>query len=159
MNGGLVPSLLLGATIGLMLAYVLNRQAIIGLLGFGIAATVAFAVPIDFAPNLVFAGLWLSMIAAAVLAYLPVARWSALALPICLNAGFWLGAGAGLSNNSLALLIGILASFILFPARLLARGRLNIALKVAASWMIAIASLSLFVTLIPTPGYKPDHME
>ncbi|MDQ3080490.1 MAG: hypothetical protein M3R03_10905 [Pseudomonadota bacterium] len=159
MNGGLVPLLLLSATIGLMLAFVANRQAMIALLGFGIAAIVAFAVPIHFASNTVFAGLWLSMIAGVVLVYLPVARWSVLALPICLNAGFWLGAGAGLSGDRLALLIGIFASFILFPARLLARGRLNIALKVVASWMIAIASLSLFVTLIPTPGYKPDHME
>ena len=58
-----------------------------------------------------------------------------------------------------ALLIGILPLFISIPARWLARGKFNIAVKVVASWMIAIASLSLFVTLIPTPGYKPDHME
>ena len=159
MNGGLAPLLLLSTTIGLMFAFVVSRQAMTALLGFGIAAVVGYAAPFDFAPNAVFAGLWLSMIAAAVLVYLPVARWSVLALPVCLNAGFWLGAGAGLSGDRLVLMIGILASFILFPARLLAHGRLNIALNVVASWMIAIASLSLFVTLIPTPGYKPDHME
>lgn len=159
MNGGLVPLLLLSATIGLMLAFVANRSAMIALLGLSIAAIVGFAAPLDFAPNTVFAGLWLSMIAAAVLVYLPVVRWSVLALPVCLNAGVWLGACAGLTGNPSALFIGILPLFILFPARLLAQGRLNIAVKVLASWMIAIASLSVFVTLIPTPGYKPDHME
>ncbi len=159
MNGGLVPLLLLGATVGLMLAFISGRLAIFALLGLAITALVAFAAQFDLAPNLVFAGLWLSMIAAALLIYLPVARWSALAIPLCLNAGFWLGACAGLSGDRTALLTGVLSSFILFPARLLVRGKFNIALKVVASWMIAIASLSLFVTLIPTPGYKPDHME
>ena len=35
----------------------------------------------------------------------------------------------------------------------------GIAVKVAASWMIAISSLALFVSLMPHPGYVPDHME
>jgi hypothetical protein len=158
-NGGLVPLLLLSATVGLMLAFVPLRSATIALAGFGATALVAFAVSFDLAPNMVFAGLWLSMIAAAVLVYLPVKRWSVAALPLSLVAGFWLGACAGLTGNVGTLLIGVLPLFIAVPARALTNGKFNIALKVAASWMIAIASLSLFVTLIPTPGYKPDHME
>ena len=33
------------------------------------------------------------------------------------------------------------------------------AVKVAASWMIAVSSLALFVSMMPHPGYVPDHME
>ncbi len=142
-----------------MLSFVATRTLAMALVGFGAAALVAFTASLDFAPNIVFAGLWLSMIAAALMVYLPVARWSMAALPISLNAGFWLGACAGQSNNLSSLVIGILPLFIAIPARLVTGGKFNIAVKVVASWMIAIASLSLFVTLIPTPGYKPDHME
>ncbi len=154
-----MPLLLLSATIGLMLAFVANRQATFALAGFGAAAVVAYAASLELGPNLVFAGLWLSMIAAALLVYLPVRRWSIAALPLSLNAGFWLGACASLTGNVAALVIGVLPLFIVIPARMLTIGKFSIALKVIASWMIAIASLSLFVTLIPTPGYKPDHME
>ncbi len=142
-----------------MLTFVAIRTVAMALVGFAAAALMAFTASPDIAPNIIFAGLWLSMIAAAVLVYLPVARWSLAALPISVNAGFWLGACAGLSNDLSVLAIGILPLFIAIPARLVAGGKFNIAVKVVASWMIAIASLSLFVTLIPTPGYKPDHME
>ena len=50
-------------------------------------------------------------------------------------------------------------ALIAIPANWLTQRKLDIIIKVVASWMIAIASLSLFVSLIPTPGYKPDHME
>jgi len=158
-NAGLVPLLLLSATVGLMLAFVAIRRAAMAHIAFAAAALLAFFVSFGLSPSAIFTGLWLSMIAAAILVFLPVARWSFAVIPLCLNAGFWLGAGADLSGNRAALLIGILPLFISIPARWLARGKFNIAVKVVASWMIAIASLSLFVSLIPTPGYKPDHME
>lgn len=43
-------------------------------------------------------------------------------------------------------------------AALIGSGR-QIAVKVVASWLIAISLLSVGVSLVPTPGYKPDHME
>ncbi len=123
------------------------------------AALVAFSMSFGLSQGAIFTGLWLSMVVAAVLVYVPVSRWSVAVLPISLIAGFWSGACAGLTGSRAALLIGILPLFISIPARWLTRGKFNIAVKVVASWMIAIASLSLFVSLIPTPGYKPDHME
>ena len=159
MNGGLVPLLLLSATVGLMLAFVAIRRATMAMVAFAAAALVAFSTSFGLSPGVIFTGLWLSIVAAAILVYLPVSRWSVAVIPICLNAGFWSGACAGLTGSRTALLIGILPLFIAIPAGWMARGKLNIAVKVGASWMIAIASLSLFVTLIPTPGYKPDHME
>lgn len=159
MNGGLVPLLLLSATIGLMLAFVARRTALIGLVAFIATGLLAFAIPVGLPPPAIFAGLWLSTIAAAILVYFPVARWSAAALPICVNAGFWMGACAALSGNWSALGVGFLPVLVAFPASWLTRRKFAIVIKVIASWMIAIASLSLFVSLIPTPGYKPDHME
>ena len=35
----------------------------------------------------------------------------------------------------------------------------SIGLKVLASWLAAVAILATMVSLTPTPGYKPDHME
>lgn len=159
MNGGLVPLLLLSATIGLMLAFVPQRSAWLALVVFAIAAFSGWAVPLELSPPLVFTALWLSAIVAAILVYVPNARWSPAVLPLCVNAGFWLGACAALSGNLAVLALGIAPALVVIPARWLTQQKFDIVIKVIASWMIAIASLSLFVSLIPTPGYKPDHME
>jgi len=159
MNGGLVPLLLLSATIGLMLAFVPGRSAWFALAAFAVAALAGLAIPLGLSPQIIFTALWLSAIVAAILVYVPVARWSVAVLPLCLNAGFWLGASAALTGNHAALALGLLPVLIAIPARWFTHRKFDIVIKVIASWMIAIASLSLFVSLIPTPGYKPDHME
>ena len=159
MNGGLVPLLLLSATVGLMLAFVSSRSTWLALVGFGIAALLGSIIPFIWSPQLIFTALWLSAILSAILVYVPVVRWSAAFLPLSLNAGFWLGASATLLPNRAALALGVLPVLVAFPARWLVQKNFGIVIKVIASWMIAIASLSLFVSLISTPGYKPDHME
>jgi len=53
---------------------------------------------------------------------------------------------------------GLLLS--LFPAAWIADRRVLIALRVVASWLIAVAMLGALLQLLPvTPGYVPDHME
>jgi hypothetical protein len=48
----------------------------------------------------------------------------------------------------------------LLPAAWIADRRLLIALRVVASWLIAVAMLGAMLQLVPvTPGYMPDHME
>lgn len=159
MNGGLVPLLLLSVTIGLMLAFVQGGRAWLALAAFAVAALLGSAIPHGLSPPLIFTALWLSAIVAAILVYVPVARWSALVLFLCANAGFWLGASAALTGNRAALALVLLPSLVMFAAKWFTERKFDIVIKVAASWMIAIASLSLFVSLIPTPGYEPDHME
>ena len=159
MNGGLVPLLLLSATIGLMLAFVPRRRALLALAAFAVAALLGWAVPLGVSSQIVFTALWLSAIVAALLVFIPVAHWSFAAIPSCLIAGFWLGACAALTGDLGALALGFLPALVAIPANWLTQRKLDIIIKVVASWMIAIASLSLFVSLIPTPGYKPDHME
>ena len=159
MNGGLVPLMLLSATIGLMLAFVSMRSAWLALAVFAIAAFLGWAVPLGLSPQLIFSALWVSAIMAAILVYVPLARSWLAVLPLCVNAGYWLGACAALSGNFAVLALGFLPALIVIPAKWLSQRKFDIVIKVVASWMIAIASLSLFVSLIPTPGYKPDHME
>ena len=159
MNGGLVPSMLLSVTLALMLAFAPTRAAVIGLVVFAAAAVLAFVVALGLSATVIFVGLWLSIIAIAIIVYLPAARWLPAVVPLCINAGLWMGAHVGLSNDRRGLALSLLPALISFPAKLLVERKFDIIIKVVASWMIAIASLSMFVSLMPTPGYKPDHME
>ena len=159
MNGGLVPLLLLSATVGLVLGFVPRRAAAIALGIFAIAAVLGWSVPTGLSPSQVYTALWVSAILVAILVYFPAARWSAAAPFIGFNAGLWLGASAGLASDFAALVVGSLPALAAIPARWLTARKYDIVIKVVASWMIAIASLSLFVSLLSTPGYKPDHME
>ena len=75
-----------------------------------------------------------------------------------LNAGVWSGLLIGRAGRPLDLAIAAPALLLLLPATWLVQRRWTIALKVAASWLIAIAVLASVLPLIPTPGYAPDHM-
>ena len=161
MNAGILPLLLLSATLGLSLSQASSRQA---WTGFAVALVVAFVVALLPIPQgaspIVFAGLWVSMIVTAALVYLPARlprRW---AVPAAANAGAWAGAHAATSASLPAsVLAAIPLCLVFYPGRWIAARGYDIAVKVAASWMIAIASLSLFVSAMPTPGYQQDHMQ
>lgn len=159
MNGGIVPLLLLSATLGLMLGFAPRRTAIAGLAAFSLAALGAFVAAIDIAPDIILAGLWLTIITMAAAIYFPVAHWARATLPLSVNAGVWAGLHAGLSASHAQAALGLVPALVALSAAWLVRRQFAIVIKVAASWMIAIASLALFVSLMPTPGYKPDHME
>ncbi|MDQ3074302.1 MAG: hypothetical protein M3Q88_01640 [Pseudomonadota bacterium] len=159
MNGGIVPLLLISATVGLILAFAPLRMAVYGLLAFAGAAMLGYMGPKLFPLGAVFIGLWLSVVGTAVLAYLPVARWRIALVPVTINDGLWLGACAAMTSTAAGLFAGILTILLVFPAKWLVERQFAIVIKVIASWMIAIASLSMFVSLMPTPGYEPDHME
>lgn len=161
MNAGILPLLLLSATLGLALSRASERGAWIAI-GAAIATALAVAilpVPTNAQP-VVFAGLWVSMILTAIVVYLPkgISRRFAIIAPV--NAGIWAGALFALSPGLPASALAAVPLFLLFyPGRWLAARGYGVAVKVAASWMIAIASLSLFVSATPTPGYVQDHME
>ncbi|MBA3667386.1 MAG: hypothetical protein H0W65_06655 [Sphingomonas sp.] len=159
MNGGLVPLFLLSATLALMLSFAPIRMTSLGLLAFAAITPLLFLMSGALSSTIIFLGLWASMIATALVVYLPIARWSAAILPLCLNAGFWMGAYAALYSDRAGLALGLVPALLAFPVKWLIRRKFDIVIKVVASWMIAIASLSMFVSLMPTPGYKLDHME
>ena len=160
MNGGILPFLLLFATVGLALSLASRRAAWIALASLLASASIVSLIPLP--PALlepVFGGVWLSIIATAVLIYFPRLSPDRWALPAAINAGAWAGALASLSSRQAGLVFAFPLALLFLPGRFIVDHGHLIFLKVAASWMIAIAALSLFVSLTPTPGYKPDHME
>jgi hypothetical protein len=159
MNGGIVPLLLIGFSVGLMLAFAPGRVMKGALGALCGAAIVGFFLFTSLPATLTFVGLWTTTIAVAATSYLPTARWPTLPVILSSLAGLSLGACAGLNGDYRGLVLGLLVAFVCYPAKWLAARKLDIVIKVVASWMIAIASLSMFVSLMATPGYKPDHME
>ncbi len=159
MNGGLVPMLLLALTLGLVLGFTTLRSLAIALILFLISGFVGHAIPVLLPLEGVFVGLFISVIATASLVYLPIRKGRGLVIALAINAGLWSGACAASTSTTAGLAIGMLPALAAIPAHWIVRRRFDIVIKVVASWMIAISALSLFVSLVPTPGYKPDHME
>ncbi len=160
MTGRLLPFMLMAITLGLMLSRVNRRRGWAALAIAMIGAAVCTLVPIPAsATGFIYAGVWVSMIMTAVLVYLPPATAGRFTVIAAGNAGAWSGALAGLGGMRITLLITLLLALLFLPGQwIVARGH-DVALKVAASWMIAIASLTLLVSLVPTPGYEADHMQ
>ena len=160
MNGGILPLLLMGATLGLALSLLDPRAALACVAAWAAAALLLSFVPIPaVGGQIAFAGLWLSVIATAALLYLPATlspRWM---VAVAANGGAWAGAVVALGEPRLGLIPAIMLCLLFIPGRWAAEHGLAIGTKIVASWMIAIASLSLFVSQMPTPGYVKDHME
>lgn len=160
MNGGILPILLICATVGLALSLVGWRDAWLGVAAIVLSALLVsiFNIP-PTASKIIFFGLFVSTILTAVLVYVPQSWPRHWAIPVAVNAGGWAGALASLSGMHNALWLALPLCLLCLPGRWINQRGFGIAVKVAASWMIAISSLALFVSLMPHPGYVPDHME
>lgn len=160
MNGGILPLLLISATIGLALSFAGRRQAWIGAGVVASAALLTSLLPIaQSGSTMAFAGLWISMIITAAMVYLPRDWPTQWVIPILAIGGGSAGAVASLSDMRWGLALALPLSLLFMPGRLIIDRGYEVAVKVAASWMIPIAALSLFVSMMPHPGYVPDHME
>ncbi len=159
MNGGILPIALLFFATGLALALTPGRSAWIGIVAIAVSALAVSTLPIPpSATEVIFIGLWVSIIATAATCYTSRFvdnRWN---IVFAINNGIWAGALAATSDMQSGLALAIPIALIALPGQWIAARGFGIALKVVASWVIAIASLAIFVSLTPTPGYKPDHM-
>lgn len=160
MTGAILPLALLCGAVGLALGASERSSAWLGVAGMAAAACLLAWMPVTATPQpLLYAGLWLSVFATAALIFVPRRIWRIGALAVGANGGAWAGAFAGASMSRsdlfLALPFGLL---FLLRQRLEAKGYV-IVIKVVTSWMMAIAALAFLVSLMPTPGYVPDHME
>ena len=160
MNAGVLPMLLLCATVGLLLSFGSQRIAWLGFAGM-VASALSLSLPTLPAEvsKPVFIGAWVSIIVTATVTYLPPRLPSRWAIPLAINAGAWVGALASLSGRKRDLLLALPISLIFVVGRWVVARGLGLGVKVVASWMIAIATLSIFVSMTPTPGYEPDHMQ
>jgi hypothetical protein len=160
MRGGALPPALLCAAFGLALAFA-PRRIFVYALGALILTALAASF-LTFPPSWqdgVFLGCWISVVLAALSVHLPPGLNQKLALALAVNCGFWTGAVIAAAGAKTDLFKALPAALLCLPgAWLVSTGR-GIAIKVAASWLIAIAILSAALPLVPTPGYKPDHMD
>ncbi len=160
MNAGLLPMGLVSVGVGVALSFASRRGAWLAVAALIVIAVFVASMPLPQSlGGAVFAGAWLSVIAAAALAFLPGGLRDSWAIAAGINGGAWVGALAALSPRpgELLFILPLTLSF-LAGQWLAARGH-AIAPKVILSWIVAVASLSFFVSLMPTPGYQPDHME
>lgn len=160
MNAGVLPMLLLCATVGLLLSFGSQRIAWLGFAGMVASGLILslLTLPTEVLKP-VFIGAWVSIIVTATVTYLPPRLPTQWAIPLAINAGAWVGALASLSGRKRDLLLALPLSLIFVVGRWVVARGLGLGVKVVASWMIAIATLSIFVSMTPTPGYEPDHMQ
>jgi hypothetical protein len=156
-----VPPALLLVALGLALAFAPRKAWAPSLLAL-CATLAAFAfVPVP-EPWLesVFLVCWISVIVTAASVHLSGGLNAYAALALSVNAGVWASAVICLSGSRLDLLKALPCVLIFLPASWLVNRHASIAVKVASSWVIAIAILAATLQLLPvTPGYLPDHME
>ena len=161
MRGGALPATLLLAALGLALGRAPWRTWVYSLIALG--GAVAVLSQIKFARDwieIAFLGCWASTAASAATVYLPRSPSPLVAVFLSLNAGVWVSAVVALAGTPLDLIAVFPAVLLAAPAAWLTRRRASIAVKVACSWLIAIAMLvAALPFLSTTPGYLPDHLE
>jgi hypothetical protein len=161
MRGGALPPALLAAALGIALAFARSRERRTGLCLFAAIALAVSQVPWP-RPWLdgVFVACWAGVVAGAASVHLPLRLRRAVALPLAVNAGVWAGAVVALAGLPGDLIKALPWVLLAVPAARLTDTRAAIALKVAASWLIAVAALAALLPFLPvTPGYLPDHLD
>ena len=160
MRGGFLPPAILIAALGLALAFIPLRRAlvaaglmvVVGLVAWWSTPPLRWIEPI-------FVGCWLSVIATAGLVHRPLKLPPALFLAAAANVGFWAGLVTSVAGKSRDLAIALPCVLLLFVGRPIVERGWWIGVKVVASWLTAVAILATMVSLTPTPGYMQDHME
>ncbi|MDP9086696.1 MAG: hypothetical protein M3N02_08030 [Pseudomonadota bacterium] len=160
MRGGFLPPSILIAALGLALAFIPMRRALIAA---GLMILVAFAARWSGPParwiEPIFVGCWLSVIATAGLVHRPQRLPPALFLAAAANAGLWAGLVTSVAGQGRDLAIALSCVLLLLVGRPIVKRGWGIGVKVVASWLTAVAILATMVSLTPTPGYVQDHME
>ncbi len=160
MIGALLPVVLLFTTLALYLGFVPRRGVLPAIAVLIVASTAAFfimarmpgheaALPILWA--------WVIVIAASI--HFTATRRVAVAIAFAGAAGAtsgWLVAAQGHPSD---LIVALPCILLCVPARLIVARGWSIAIRIVASWLIAVAMLVALLPLVHTPGYVPDHME
>jgi hypothetical protein len=161
MRGGALPPSLLAAALGLALASAPPRVWAWSLVALGAAMAMSSSTTLPSGwLEIVFLGCWTSTAVTAASVHLPRGPGSRGAIVLSINAGIWSGAVVALSGSRPDLVKSACCILLALPISWLVARRASIALKVASSWLIAIAILAAALPFLPvTPGYLPDHLE
>lgn len=149
-----LPAAALCAALGFLLGRMPGHAHVSGLLLLVVAAVAAslFAWP----PEATLAA-WASVIVTVAWSYLPRPPRTRLALALAVNAGLW--SGAVLSGDRAGLLVALPWALVSLPSAWLIANRSQIAVKVVASWLLAVAILAIGLPTLSIPASAPDHME
>lgn len=163
-RGGALPSALLCVAFALALGFAPRRAIVPALLALVATALLASLAnwPVAWREG-AFIMCWLGVVAIATSVHLPPDVWQRHGLPTAVAFALLAGAASAAVTRfegqpgDLARALGL--GLLCFPARWLVARRFSIAIKVVASWLVAVAILAALLPLAPTPGYVPDHMQ
>lgn len=159
MRTAALPDALLAATLGLALSYAPPKVARMAAAAAAVMALGFAAVPCPgVSPDFAFTACWLSVVLCGAAVHLP-AQPAWLSWGLALNSGFWAGLLSHVQGGAPAVAVALPLLLLVIPGQLIVRRGWGVAVKVACSWMIAIAALEIGLLFVPTPGYAPDHMD
>ena len=160
MRGAVLPDAMLAASLGLVLSYAKPRQAAeaAGIMAI-VALGIAFMPLAGMSDDVAFTGCWIGILAAAASVHLPGGPGPWLARALAVHSGLWAGVVTHVQGGAMAVVMGLPLLLLVIPGQMVVKRNWGIAIKVACSWLIAIALLELGLMLVPTPGYAPDHMD
>ena len=160
MRGGIWPPALVFAALAFALAFVPARVRLASVVVAVVAAALAsrLGLPAHF-EEAIFLGCWLSVVVAALAVHRKDMAAPVPALLLAGNGGVWAGAVTVIAGTDHDLLRALPIVLLAFPAAWLLRHGGALAIKVLASWLIAVAILVAALPMVATPGYVQDHME
>jgi hypothetical protein len=166
-RGGALPPSLLCASLGIALAFA-PRKAVAP----AAAVLVVAAFGSNLArfgsgwPDIAFLGCWISVLLISGSIHLPDGLGQKLALLLALDAGLWAGAvtavtgtRSDIAGSRMDLALALPWVLLVLPARWMVSKGWGVVVKVAGGWLIAVSILAAGLSMVPTPGYVPDHME
>ena len=160
MRGGFWPPALLCAALAFALAFAPARVRVPALVVLVVTAILINRVA--FPPawhELIFAGCWISVALTALAVHFKTMTTRTPAVMLAANTGLWAGAVTAIAGTPQDLARALPVALLAWPDGWLVTHRAGIAVKVLASWLIAVAILVAALPIVPTPGYMQDHME
>lgn len=160
MRGGALPAGLLCAAFGLALAFAPRKAIAPALVALCLTAVAGSLAPVTGrSVEFCFLGCWASILLLAGSVHLPRFPPTAATVTGAGLVGLLAGGIISAEGRSTDLATALPAALTVFPASwIIARGW-QIALKIALSWLAAIALLAALLPTTGTPGYVPDHMD
>lgn len=159
MKSSLIAATLLLVVLGFALGSLPRRAALSGVALAASMALVGAALP-EIDVRLAFAGVWGSLIAAALMVYWPkpIRKWRLLGWALPSVAGLCAGLLAAHSGGPGAAALIVPALFAALPAAWCVNRGWSIVPRVVTSWLLAVALLMAAIPyLVDHPGYVADH--